>query len=118
MSRMTLLLLLAFTCLLATSVIIEDVSPSSSSSDSGSSLSESASLMTFPCYIQNCASCPVSPFICENCSNPLSCCSQFCADCSGNTCNACEEGFSLTANFCVPENPCAKISVACTQCSG
>jgi hypothetical protein len=69
-----------------------------------------------PCYISNCASCPRSPFICENCTDPANCCSAHCSSCLGLTCNACETGFALEFNLCIPTDACASISFACISC--
>ena len=74
--------------------------------------------INIPCYVNNCASCPASPYVCEKCTDPTNCCSAHCSSCLGITCNACETGFTLEFNLCIPTDPCASISFACIQCSG
>jgi hypothetical protein len=73
--------------------------------------------ISIPCYINNCASCPISPVICHNCTDLTNCCSAHCTSCAGLTCNACETGFALEFNLCIPDDACASISFACTNCS-
>ena len=80
-------------------------------------LMDSLTAHTKHCYIANCTSCPITPFQCENCTDINNCCSLNCANCSGIFCSACDDGFYLIMNLCVPTFPCASISIACKTCN-
>ena len=69
------------------------------------------------CYAQSCASCPLSPFICQQCLDPANCCSKYCSNCSGITCTACQQGYDLVSNLCITNSHCASLSLACTECT-